>query len=158
MKNTIFFTSIVLLLTACAQSGTNQGSDQGSGYGNNRSGNRNNGSGRDFNQDYRNAPNCYNDPNCNSNTQNRNYTNTNAGYAEQTQNEDWTITWKVKQVLLSESNLAWSSRFIHVVTSDGVVTLTGSVASQDDMDLIVRRVKNVTGVKKVNNQMTVSGS
>lgn len=69
---------------------------------------------------------------------------------------DWGITLRVKQALLSDSALSISSRFVNVTTNNGVVTLTGTVPSAREMSEIIYRIKNVEGVKKVNNQMRVS--
>lgn len=68
---------------------------------------------------------------------------------------DSCITAKVKKAILSDRNLATSARFVHVKTSDGIVTLSGAVPTKEDLNLIIKKVKNIDGVQKVNNQMTV---
>ncbi len=62
---------------------------------------------------------------------------------------DWELTVKVKAELMADTSLPASARLISVSTTDGVVTLTGSVASRADRYSIVRAVQNVKGVAKV---------
>jgi hyperosmotically inducible periplasmic protein len=69
---------------------------------------------------------------------------------------DWEITTKVKAQIMSDSTISASARMVSVETTDGVVTLTGSVPTEDDMDRIVMIVQQVNGVVRVDNQMTVS--
>lgn len=59
---------------------------------------------------------------------------------------------------MSDGSLSATSRLVSVTTNNGVVTISGTVASKDDMNRIVRLAKEVDGVKKVDNEMTVSGS
>lgn len=59
---------------------------------------------------------------------------------------------------MSDGSLSASSRLVSVTTNNGVVTLSGTVASRDDMNRIIRLAKDVDGVRKVDNQMTISGS
>lgn len=76
----------------------------------------------------------------------------------QHQSADWGITTKVKTSIMSDGSLSASSRLVSVTTNSGVVTISGTVASKDDMNRIVRLAKDVDGVRKVDNQMSVSGS
>ncbi len=75
---------------------------------------------------------------------------------DQSQPADWQITAKVKETLLADTSLSPSNRLVSVNTTDGVVTLTGTVSSQDQMNEIVNKTVSVSGVKSVNNQMTLS--
>ena len=69
--------------------------------------------------------------------------------------QDATITASVK------SKLLWNSHTdgldIHVDTTDGHVTLTGTVASGTEKDLAGRIAKNTNDVLGVSNQLVVSG-
>ncbi len=90
---------------------------------------------------------------CNQNQQN--------GENNQTCNKcsessDWGITTKVKTSIMTDSSLSTSSRLVHIETTNGVVTLTGSVPSKEDSRRIERLAKEVQGVKKVQNQLTVN--
>jgi osmotically-inducible protein OsmY len=72
------------------------------------------------------------------------------------QSSDWSITTRVKSAILTDTSIAAMARFVSVSTTDGVVTLTGSVATREDREKIVKIVKNVQGVKSVDNQITIS--
>lgn len=135
MKRLAIFTSL-LLAAACTGGGTS-----------------NNGqSGTNDNSQYNNNPNQNN-----TNTySNNNQSNQTMGDMEATMDDsDWTITWKVKQALIVDKDISWKSRFVQVTTNNGVVTLAGNVANQDDMDMIMQRVKSVNGVQSIDNQMKV---
>lgn len=73
----------------------------------------------------------------------------------QSSSPDWEITLKVKEALLADSELSASNRFISVATTNGVVTLTGTVTSKVQMKKIVKKVKSVPGVVRVDNELTV---
>ncbi len=72
------------------------------------------------------------------------------------QSADWAITTRVKSAIMTDSYLKTRARFVSVSTTDGVVTLTGTVPTQNDGDRIVDITRNVRGVRRVNNQMTIS--
>src|ERR1700733_1874593 len=62
---------------------------------------------------------------------------------------DWTITTKVKSAILADTSISASARLVSVSTTNGVVTLTGTVSTKEDRDRIVKLVKNIDGVQKV---------
>lgn len=66
---------------------------------------------------------------------------------------DTVITSKVKAAILAEPNL--KTLQISVDTENGVVTLTGTVDSQQNSDLAARIASGVDGVKSVDNKLTV---
>lgn len=70
------------------------------------------------------------------------------------ENLDAWISMKVKTSLLFHRNLSTSKTDVQV--KDGVVTLRGEAASPAQMDLATEYVKDVEGVKGVQNEMTVS--
>jgi len=70
-------------------------------------------------------------------------------------NADWQITMSVKKAIMTDSNVSMSARFVSVSTTDGVVTLTGNVATQEQYRMIEKTVKGVAGVRSVNNQLMV---
>ena len=70
-----------------------------------------------------------------------------------TATSDAWLTSKVKTTLLFHRNV---STMTEVTTKEGIVTLHGDVASQAEKDLTTEYVKDVEGVKDVNNEMTVS--
>jgi len=68
-------------------------------------------------------------------------------------NSDTWLTTKVKTTLLFHRSV---SAMTEVNTKDGIVTLQGKADSQAEKDLTTEYVKDVEGVKDVNNEMTVS--
>jgi len=66
--------------------------------------------------------------------------------------DSW-LTSKVKTILLFHRNV---STMTEVNTKEGIVTLRGDAASQAEKDLTTEYVKDVEGVKGVNNEMTVT--
>jgi len=74
------------------------------------------------------------------------------GKAASENSDPWLIT-KVKSTLLFHRNV--SATGTEVLAEDGTVTLKGEAASQAQKDLTTEYVKDVEGVKKVNNEMTV---
>jgi osmotically-inducible protein OsmY len=70
-------------------------------------------------------------------------------------NSDAWLTTKVKSTLLFHRSV---SAMTEVNTKDGIVTLRGNVDSQAQKDLTTEYVKDVEGVKDVNNEMTVTKS
>ena len=65
---------------------------------------------------------------------------------------DAALTTKVKSVLALESEL--SAIDIGVETTEGVVTLSGAVESDSQIDLAEKVVEDLDGVKSVNNELT----
>ena len=66
---------------------------------------------------------------------------------------DAVITTKVKAAIVAEKNL--SALDIAVETNDGVVTLTGTVATDAQADNAARVTRDVEGVKQVENKVKV---
>ena len=66
---------------------------------------------------------------------------------------DTAITTKVKGAILAEPDL--SVLQIRVNTKDGVVTITGAIDSQDDIDKTLTIVRSVAGVKSIKNQLVL---
>lgn len=74
------------------------------------------------------------------------------GKASSENSDPWLIT-KVKSTLLFHRNV--SATGTEVFSEDGTITLKGEAASQAQKDLTTEYVKDVEGVKKVKNEMTV---
>jgi len=86
---------------------------------------------------------------------NSNGSNNNNGTQEEEHTSDWSITMKVKAEIMSSGSISASARFVSVSTTNGVVTLTGNVSTQEDSDKIVDIARNVHGVVNVDNQIIV---
>lgn len=67
--------------------------------------------------------------------------------------EDTNITTKVKMALLIHRSTATFRT--EVITTDGVVSLTGNVKNNAEKELITKLVEDVHGVKSVKNNITV---
>jgi hyperosmotically inducible periplasmic protein len=67
--------------------------------------------------------------------------------------DDATITTRVKTVLLNDPNVG--AQQIDVNASDGVVTLSGVVKSQPEVDRAVELARKVGGVKDVKTSLEV---
>jgi hyperosmotically inducible protein len=73
-----------------------------------------------------------------------------------TANSDTWISLKVKGALVYHRNV--NAHKTEVVVKDGIVTLKGEAASQAQKELTTEFAKDVTGVKSVNNEMTVAAN
>jgi len=95
--------------------------------------------------------------NDNSNNPNRNSNDySNGNNQMQSQPSDWEITTNVKKNLMTDNSLSASARIISVTTNNGVVTLNGTVETNEESRKVVRIVKNVPGVTSVDNQLNIS--
>jgi hyperosmotically inducible protein len=80
----------------------------------------------------------------------------NSSYSDNEENPDWQITTRVKTAIATDGGVSGSARFVSVKTDDGVVTLTGTVSSKEESRYIERKVRSVSGVRQVNNQLTIN--
>lgn len=69
---------------------------------------------------------------------------------------DRTITQKIRQAIMSDGALSTDAKNIKIITIKGVVTLRGPVANSEEKDAIARKVSDVQGVVKVDNQIEVT--
>jgi len=70
--------------------------------------------------------------------------------------DDVAITSAVKAKLIGDSEV--SARKINVDTKDGVVTLKGTVSSEQEKDKALQIARNTKGVQRVEDQLTVRSS
>ncbi|MES2344634.1 MAG: BON domain-containing protein [Chlamydiota bacterium] len=90
---------------------------------------------------------------CNADSQTN---NTTVIVQDQEAPADWSITTKVKAKIIADTELSASARLVSVTTTNGIVTLEGTVPTAADRDRIVAIAKSVDGVVGVNMKMTVS--
>ena len=69
---------------------------------------------------------------------------------------DRKITQEIRQAIMSDSTLSTNAKNIKIITIKGVVTLRGPVASSQEKDAIARKVDDVPGVVKLDNQLEVT--
>lgn len=68
---------------------------------------------------------------------------------------DLEITSRIRQALIDANDLSTAGENVTVVTQKGVVTLRGSVSSADEKSRIQSMAAKVSGVKRVDNELTV---
>jgi hyperosmotically inducible protein len=69
---------------------------------------------------------------------------------------DAVVTTKVKAAIVADKSL--SALDVAVQTNNGVVTLTGTVASSSQSDAATHAARGVEGVKQVKNELKVDAS
>jgi hyperosmotically inducible protein len=76
--------------------------------------------------------------------------------SDQSENEaDRKITQQIRQAVTKDDSLSTSAQNVKIVTQDGKVTLRGTVKSESEKQKIAEKAKEVSGVKNVDNQITV---
>jgi len=71
---------------------------------------------------------------------------------------DRTLTQKIRQAIMSDDSLSTNAKNIKIISINGVVTLRGPVSSSSEKDAIARKVNDVQGIVKVDNQLEVTRS
>ncbi len=71
------------------------------------------------------------------------------------QSADWAISGKVKEAIMTDSDLSARAHIMSVSTTDGVVTLGGTVASQEEADKAINIAKSIPGVKSVKSMLKI---
>jgi len=69
---------------------------------------------------------------------------------------DRTITQKIRQALISDTALSVNAKNIKVITINGVVTLRGPVANAQEKEIIAKKVSEVQGVTRLDNQLEIT--
>jgi len=69
---------------------------------------------------------------------------------------DRTITQHVRQGVVANDDLSTTAKNVKIVTTEGVVTLRGPVTSAEEKQEIDKLVKEVEGVKRVDNQLEIA--
>jgi osmotically-inducible protein OsmY len=78
-----------------------------------------------------------------------------SGAAGMASTDDATITARVKTVLLNDRQI--NATRIDVATSNGVVTMSGTVKSKGEEERAIQLARQVSGVKDVKSTIQVSG-
>lgn len=69
---------------------------------------------------------------------------------------DQQLTERVRQAIRDDADLAAKVQNLEVMASSGAVTITGTVASQEDKDAIGRKLRDLDGVKTLTNDLVVT--
>jgi len=78
---------------------------------------------------------------------------------DQAENEaDRTITQKIRQALMDDDTLSTNAKNIKIITINGVVTLRGPVNNEREKNDIARKIRLISGIKSVDNQIEVIGN
>ena len=76
--------------------------------------------------------------------------------SDQSENEaDRKITQQIRQAVTKDDSLSTSAQNVTIITQDGKVTLRGTVKSDSEKQKIADEAKKVSGVKNVENLITV---
>lgn len=68
---------------------------------------------------------------------------------------DQTLGQSIRQILASNSTFFQDLRTLRFSSSNGIVTVSGTVANTQERDRILNILNNITGVKQVNNQIQI---
>lgn len=71
---------------------------------------------------------------------------------------DRTITQQIRRTIMADDSLSMNAKNIKIITINGVVTLRGPVANSQEKDNIARKVQNLPGVTRVDNQLEITRS
>jgi hyperosmotically inducible periplasmic protein len=76
---------------------------------------------------------------------------------DQSENEaDRTITQNIRKTINSDDSLSTNAKNVKIITNDGIVTLRGPVKSEKEKVDIEAKAKQVSGVKRVDNQLEIA--
>src|SRR4029450_5217802 len=76
---------------------------------------------------------------------------------DQSENEaDRTITQNIRKTINSDESLSTNAKNVKIITNDGIVTLRGPVKSEKEKVDIEAKAKQVSGVKRVDNQLEIA--
>lgn len=71
---------------------------------------------------------------------------------------DTAISADIRQAIMNEPGTSTNAQNCKIISSNGVVTLRGTVANQAEKDMIEAKAKAVAGVTRVDNQLEVTGN
>ncbi|MGE3315364.1 MAG: BON domain-containing protein, partial [Planctomycetaceae bacterium] len=69
---------------------------------------------------------------------------------------DVKITQEIRRSITDDSSLSVNAHNVKIITNDGVVTLRGPVANDDERAAIERKAREISGVARVDSQLEVS--
>jgi hyperosmotically inducible protein len=76
---------------------------------------------------------------------------------DQSENEaDRAITQTIRQNIVADSSLSANAKNVKIITVDGTVTLRGPVKSEKEKADIVAKAQQLTGVKRVDDQLEIT--
>jgi hyperosmotically inducible protein len=69
---------------------------------------------------------------------------------------DRTVTQEIRKAIVADDSLSTDAKNVKVITVDGVVTLRGPVASDQERNKVAAKVNGIASVKRVDNQLEVT--
>lgn len=66
---------------------------------------------------------------------------------------DRTLTQEIRKAIVADDSLSTNAKNVKVITINGVVTLRGPVANEQEKNKVAAKVNAVTGVKRLENQL-----
>lgn len=66
---------------------------------------------------------------------------------------DRTLTQEIRKAIVADDSLSTNAKNVKVITVNGVVTLRGPVATEQEKNKVAAKVNGVAGVKKLDNQL-----
>jgi hyperosmotically inducible periplasmic protein len=70
--------------------------------------------------------------------------------------EDVEITRQIRRAIVKDDSLSTDAHNVKIITSGGVVTLRGPVASGEEKMAVAKKAEKINGVSRVNNQLEVA--
>jgi hyperosmotically inducible periplasmic protein len=113
------------------------------------------GCSKDRSEDNRVSQNAVEPDNSARNAGDQNAQNKTAGDQSESA-ADRTISQNIRAAITGDDALSTDGKNVKIITSDGTVTLRGPVKSVEEKSEIEAKAKQITGVKKVDNQLEIA--
>jgi hyperosmotically inducible periplasmic protein len=69
---------------------------------------------------------------------------------------DVEITRQIRRAIVKDDSLSTDAHNVKIITSGGVVTLRGPVASSEEKMAVAKKVEKINGVRRVDNQLEIA--
>jgi hyperosmotically inducible protein len=69
---------------------------------------------------------------------------------------DVEITREIRRAIVKDDSLSTDAHNVKIITSGGVVTLRGPVASSEEKMAVAKKAEKISGVSKVDNQLEIA--
>jgi len=66
---------------------------------------------------------------------------------------DRELTQKIRKAIVADDSLSTNAKNVKVITINGVVTLRGPVANEQEKNAVAAKVNGIAGVKRLENQL-----
>jgi hyperosmotically inducible periplasmic protein len=69
---------------------------------------------------------------------------------------DVEITRRIRRAIVKDDSLSTDAHNVKIITSGGVVTLRGPVASSEEKMAVAKKAEKINGVRRVDNQLEIA--